>query len=124
MFRGALFYLQPSALGNKRIIDREDDYKKRRLGRQLSPDRNDAFTMGDKTPAAHVRTYADVMKEQLLQREQANTLQNIKDKQKALEEAGLGEQAAAVAAAAAAAAAKPAVGQKRRNRWDQSADET
>ena len=99
----------------KRIADREDDYKKRRLGRQLSPERNDAFTMGDKTPDARVRTYADVMREQMLQREQANTIQNILDKQKEQQEAGVAEEAAAPAAAG--------VGQKRRNRWDQSAGE-
>lgn len=99
----------------KRIADREDDYKKRRLGRQLSPDRNDAFIMGDKTPDARVRTYADVMREQMLAREQANTLQNIIDKQKAQQEAGV---------AAAPQAAAPAAGQKRRNRWDQSDNET
>ncbi|WIA10471.1 hypothetical protein OEZ85_010662 [Tetradesmus obliquus] len=100
----------------KRIADREDDYKKRRLGRQLSPERNDAFTMGDKTPDARVRTYADVMREQMLQREQANTIQNILDKQKEQQEAGGAEAAAAAPAAAG-------VGQKRRNRWDQSAGE-
>eukprot|EP00879_Flechtneria_rotunda_P007341 GHRR01007702.1.p1 GENE.GHRR01007702.1~~GHRR01007702.1.p1 ORF type:complete len:901 (+),score=370.22 GHRR01007702.1:192-2894(+) len=100
----------------KRIVDREDDYKKRRLGRMLSPDRNDAFIMGDKTPDARVRTYADVMREQLLQREQANTIQNIIDKQKA------GVEAAVPAAATKSEAA--AVGQKRRNRWDQSADDS
>jgi splicing factor 3B subunit 1 len=99
----------------KRIADREDDYKKRRLGRQLSPERNDAFTMGDKTPDARVRTYADVMREQMLQREQANTIQNIIDKQKEQQEAGGAEAAAAPAAAG--------VGQKRRNRWDQSGGE-
>ena len=71
--------------------------------------------MGDKTPDARVRTYADVMREQMLQREQANTVQNILDKQKQQQDAG--------AVAAQAAAPAPVVGQKRRNRWDQSADE-
>jgi splicing factor 3B subunit 1 len=108
--------LQPTGFTKpKRIADREDDYKKRRLGRQLSPERNDAFTMGDKTPDARVRTYADVMREQMLQREQANTIQNIIDKQKEQQEAGGAEAAAAPAAAG--------VGQKRRNRWDQSGGE-
>jgi splicing factor 3B subunit 1 len=79
--------------------------------------------MGDKTPDARVRTYADVMREQALQRERANTLQNIKDKEQAEKEAaengaGTGDGGAATAAAAAEA------GQKRRNRWDQSANET
>lgn len=70
--------------------------------------------MGDKTPDARVRTYADVMREQMLQREQANTIQNIIDKQKSQQEAGAAEEAAAV----------PVIGQKRRNRWDQNAEET
>jgi splicing factor 3B subunit 1 len=118
---------QPSLNAGRRITDREDDYKKRRLGRMLSPDRNDAFTSGDKTPDARVRTYADVMREQQLAREQANTLQNIADKaraeKEAAEAAGGAAAAANGAAAAAAAAAAPAVGQKRRNRWDVSSAE-
>ena len=90
----------------------------------LSPDRNDAFAMGDKTPDARVRTYADVMREQALQRERANTLQNIKDKQQAEKEAAEGGTAADdEEAAPAAAAAAAEAGQKRRNRWDQSANE-
>lgn len=105
--------MQPSGFTKpKSITDREDDYKKRRLGRRLSPERNDPFLMGDKTPDARVRTYADVMREQMLQREQANTIQNIIDKQKAQQDG-----------TTAVAAPAPAVGQKRRNRWDQSADE-
>lgn len=112
----AFRFLQPTGFTKpKSITDREDDYKKRRLGRKLSPERNDPFLMGDKTPDARVRTYADVMREQLLQREQANTISNILDKQKQQQEAG----AAAVQPAAPAAS----IGQKRRNRWDQSADE-
>ena len=31
--------------GSRRIVDREDDYRKRRLNRVLSPTRNDAMTM-------------------------------------------------------------------------------
>ncbi len=63
-----------------RITDREDEYRKRRLNRIISPDRNDAFLMGDKTPDARVRTYADVMREQQLARERDNTLKNIAGK--------------------------------------------
>jgi hypothetical protein len=37
-----------------RITDRESDYSKRRLNRALSPTRNDAFAMGDKTPAGGI----------------------------------------------------------------------
>jgi len=44
----------------QRIIDREVDYRKQRLNRTISPDRNDAFAMGDKTPdasCAHLPSY-------------------------------------------------------------------
>ena len=33
---------------SRRIVDRESEYSKRRLDRIISPDRNDAFLMGDK----------------------------------------------------------------------------
>ena len=69
-----------------KIVDREDDYRRRRLNRIISPTRNDAFAMGDKTPDASVRTYADVMREQQLARERDNTLKNIADKRREEEE--------------------------------------
>lgn len=112
----------PSGLfpNSQTIYDREDDYKRRRLNRIISPDRNDAFTTGDKTPDARVRTYADIMKEQQLQRELDNTMVNIAEKKKKEAEAAA---AAAVSAAAslmpAPAAPAAAAGEKRRNRWDQ-----
>lgn len=68
-----------------------------------------------------LQTYAEIMKQKQLEREQANTLDNIA---KAKEAAAAAAQAAGAGAAAAAAAAPTAaVGQKRRNRWDQSGDE-
>ncbi|KAL2628794.1 hypothetical protein R1flu_013480 [Riccia fluitans] len=66
----------------QRIIDREDDYRKRRLRRALSPDRHDAFATGSKTPDVSVRTYADVMKEEMLKREKEETLRLIAKKRK------------------------------------------
>ncbi|KAI4992460.1 hypothetical protein ZWY2020_051877 [Hordeum vulgare] len=42
---------------SRRIIDRESDYRRRRLDRALSPDRHDAFAAGEATPAPSVRTY-------------------------------------------------------------------
>lgn len=97
----------------KSIFEREDEYRRRRLNRFISPDRNDAFAMGDKTPDARVRTYGDVMREQQLARERENTLVNIADKQKAEKAAG---------AQTSAPTAAEAVGEKRRNRWDQAGD--
>ncbi|KAF8403542.1 hypothetical protein HHK36_011646 [Tetracentron sinense] len=70
----------------QRIIDREDDYRKRRLSRVISPDRNDAFAMGDKTPDVSVRTYADVMREEALKREKEEALRAIATKKKEEEE--------------------------------------
>ncbi|CAI5987656.1 unnamed protein product, partial [Closterium sp. NIES-65] len=117
-----------------RIIDREDDYRRRRLNRIISPDRHDAFAMGDATPDAAVRTYADVIKEEALKREKEETLRQIAKKKaeeaerKAAELSSApikaqGAAAAPAAAAAAPAAAAPsaaaaAAGSKRRNRWD------
>lgn len=101
------------------IFEREDDYRRRRLQRVLSPDRNDAFAMGDKTPDARVRSYADIMREQQLQRELDNTMKNIADKKRAEAEAAAAQGASTKAAAeAGAAAAAAAAGEKRRKRWD------
>ncbi|MEW5298864.1 MAG: hypothetical protein WDW36_001940 [Sanguina aurantia] len=104
----------------KTIYEREDDYRRKRLNRIISPDRNDAFAMGDKTPDARVRTYADIMKEQQLQREMDNTMKNISDKKKA--EAEAAKAGVLPAAGAADGKTAAAAGQKRRNRWDQSGD--
>lgn len=69
-------WLQDAALNQgRRIADREDEYRKRRLARMISPARNDAFAMGDQTPDARVSTYADRMREAQLARERDNTLQ-------------------------------------------------
>ncbi|MQL80588.1 hypothetical protein Taro_013023 [Colocasia esculenta] len=94
----------------QRIIDREDDYRRRRLQQIISPERNDPFTSGEATPDPSVRTYADVMREQALARQKEETLREIAKKKE--EEKSK--------AAAGAAEAVPA--QKRRNRWDQSQD--
>ena len=92
--------------GSKRIIDREDDYRRRRLNRIISPARNDPFAMvrsrlfplpagtrrrrflerrrlpqGDKTPDPSVRTYSEIMKEQAFAREREITMRQIADKQ-------------------------------------------
>ncbi|XP_023552172.1 splicing factor 3B subunit 1-like [Cucurbita pepo subsp. pepo] len=98
----------------QRIIDREDDYRKRRLNRVISPERHDAFAAGEKTPDPSVRTYAEVMREEALKREREETLRAIAKKKEEEE-------------AAKASGEKPkesaAAPQKRRNRWDQSQDD-
>ncbi|KAK7246736.1 hypothetical protein RIF29_41606 [Crotalaria pallida] len=94
-----------------RITDREDDYRRRRLNRIISPERHDPFAAGEKTPDPNVRTYADVMREEALKREKEETLKLIADKKKEAEEA-----------AKAAPQEKAGAQQKRRNRWDMSQD--
>ncbi|KAL9321109.1 hypothetical protein ACSQ67_012948 [Phaseolus vulgaris] len=79
----------------QRIIDREDDYRRRRLNQIISPERHDPFSAGEKTPT---------------HREKEETLKAISKKKKEEEEA-------------AKAAPPQQQQQKRRNRWDQSQDE-
>ncbi|KGN53720.1 splicing factor 3B subunit 1 [Cucumis sativus] len=101
----------------QRIIDREDDYRKRRLNRVISPERHDAFAAGEKTPDPSVRTYAEVMREEALKREREETLRAIAKKKEEEEAAkASGEKPKEPLASAAAP-------QKRRNRWDQSQDD-
>ncbi|CAL1386757.1 unnamed protein product [Linum trigynum] len=92
-----------------RILDREDDYRRKRLDRKLSPDRHDAFAMGDKT----ARTFVDVMREEKLKRDREDTLKEIAKKME-------GKAAEVVKEPVAAAGPPPT---KRRNRWDMSQDE-
>ncbi|KAF2294154.1 hypothetical protein GH714_007933 [Hevea brasiliensis] len=99
-----------------KIIDREDEYRRRRLNRVISPDRHDAFAAGEKTPDPSVRTYADVMREEALKREKEETLKAIAKKKKEEEEAA--KEGRETTAAATKEAAP-----KRRNRWDQSQDD-
>ncbi|XP_021718316.1 splicing factor 3B subunit 1-like [Chenopodium quinoa] len=105
----------------QRIIDREDDYRRRRLDRVISPARHDAFAMGDKTPDVGVRTYADVMREEALRREKEETLRLIAKKKKEEEEQKKSLEEEKGAGGGVAAQAQPS--QKRRNRWDQSQDQ-
>ncbi|RMZ55389.1 hypothetical protein APUTEX25_003513 [Auxenochlorella protothecoides] len=112
--------------GSNRIVDRESEYSRRRLNRIISPDRNDAFNMGDQTPDARVRTYADVMREAQLAREQDNTLRNIELKRRAEEDAAalaaldaVPTKASGLAPpVAASAATAPASSAGKRSRWD------
>lgn len=114
---------------SRRIADRQDAYRQRQWAQMISPARNDAFLMGDKTPDANSRTYADILKSQQIARERDNTIQNIADKRRQ-EAEQLGSTAAADrdrptkaslgSVPAAVPEPKPAP-KKRGNRWDQSA---
>lgn len=116
--------MQPSdVFKSHRIIDREDDYRKRRLNRVLSPERADAFALGDKTPDARVRTYADTLREAQLERERDNTIRNIQQKQRDEEEAAAAAADHARPTKASGAMAPPPQQEgKRRNRWDTDAE--
>ncbi|CAI9088499.1 OLC1v1022835C1 [Oldenlandia corymbosa var. corymbosa] len=91
----------------RRIIDREDDYRRRRLNRLISPERVDPFL--DKTPAPDARTYADIMKEEALKKHKEELLREIHQQKK---ESVVNQEPKT-------ATEKP----KKRNRWDQSQDE-
>ncbi|KAK4252798.1 hypothetical protein QN277_014340 [Acacia crassicarpa] len=75
----------------QRIIDREDNYRQRRLNRIISPDRHDPFAAGEKTPNPSVRTYADVMREEALKREKEETLRAISKKKEEEDMPGVGD---------------------------------
>uniref|UniRef100_A0A251U8V2 Putative U2 snRNP component prp10 n=1 Tax=Helianthus annuus TaxID=4232 RepID=A0A251U8V2_HELAN len=96
------------------IIDREDEYRRRRLNHVISPERHDAFASGNKTPKPETRTYADVMRETAFKNEKEETLKVIarKKKKEEKENKAVGKDKEAVPA------------QKRRNRWDQSQDDS
>lgn len=99
-----------------KISDRENDYQARRQDRQqiISPPRVDPFADdADKTPAPHVRSYHDVMKESQLKKDEANILRNIELKKK--EEA---KQKELLATARAAAVVSDGDKEKKRKRWD------
>ncbi|KAF9357370.1 Splicing factor 3B subunit 1 [Mortierella sp. NVP85] len=67
---------------SRRIIDREDDYNKRRLNRVLSPSRQDPFAKDNDAAGTEARSYTDVMKEAAFQREEQRVLQKIAEKKK------------------------------------------
>ncbi|CAL4974856.1 unnamed protein product [Urochloa decumbens] len=100
---------------SQRIVDREDDYRRRRLNQIISPERHDPFASGEATPDPAVRTYADVMRDAALQKKKEGLLLEMDKKRKEDEEKEKQRKAAPEQPAAATAT-------KRRNRWDQSQD--
>ncbi|XP_022647565.1 splicing factor 3B subunit 1-like isoform X1 [Varroa jacobsoni] len=66
-----------------RIADREDEYRAQRRNRQISPERTDPFADGGKTPDMQSRTYAHIMKEQAVRRDEADLKRKLQDKDKA-----------------------------------------
>ncbi|CAD6233272.1 unnamed protein product [Miscanthus lutarioriparius] len=88
---------------SQRIIDREDDYRRRCLNQIISPERHDPFAAGEATPDPAVRTYADVMRDAALQKKKEDLLREIAKKKEEEER-------------------KAATTKKRRNRnrWDET----
>ncbi|KAJ3027328.1 UNVERIFIED_CONTAM: Splicing factor 3B subunit 1 [Siphonaria sp. JEL0065] len=113
-----------SSFGGNRIVDREDDYRKRRLNRQLSPERKDAFN--NSSSSTDARSYAEVMREAELDKEHDRLKRRIEEKNR--EEEQLARERAAQDAHAIITGttqqqqlpsddAPP----KRKRRWDQEA---
>ncbi|XP_063902016.1 splicing factor 3B subunit 1-like [Zophobas morio] len=59
-----------------RVVDRENEYQKRRYARVLSPERSDPFAPQE----SDARTYADVIKEQQLLKEEAELKKKIQER--------------------------------------------
>ncbi|KAA0200210.1 hypothetical protein HAZT_HAZT000257 [Hyalella azteca] len=94
------------------IADREDDYRARRRAQVLSPDRIDPFMDGGKTPEVNARTYAQIMREQMLKGEEHALRKTIVDRAK--------DGTLEVSDTSKAAAAAP----RKRGRWDQTTGDT
>ncbi|ORY44430.1 splicing factor 3B subunit 1 [Rhizoclosmatium globosum] len=109
---------------SRRIADREDDYRKRRLNRTLSPERKDQFNAENSSEAA--RSYAEVMREAELDREHDRLKRKIEEKKKEAEQAE--REAAAQEAHRIITGERPTAGEPssdappaRKRRWDQPA---
>jgi hypothetical protein len=76
----------------RKIISREDDYRKKRLRGGPSPERYDPLKDFDRTPDSNVRTYKDIMIEQLAEKEKTELLRQqvgkkiISDKKQKLDD--------------------------------------
>lgn len=88
-----------------RVIDREDEYRRRHRKLVISPDRADPFQDGGKTPDPKSRTFQDVMREHNLRHEEAEIKKKIAEKSKA------GELEITSATSS----------EKKKRRWDQAA---
>ena len=98
-----------------KIADREDEYRKRRMKMQISPERMDPFANGGQTPLQGTRGYADVMRDQQLKATEADLTKQMRDKAKEgtlkVVDQNIGNGA-------------PRSAPKRRGRWDMTTEET
>ncbi|KAG5457158.1 MAG: splicing factor 3b, subunit 1, partial [Olpidium bornovanus] len=98
------------------IAEREDEYHSRRFKRTLSPERVDAFGEAAATNE-NARSYAEVIRENELRREEERVMRAIVEKKKA-EAAKAAEPSEAPAQPAAVAPAEAPTEKRRKRRWD------
>lgn len=110
-----------SGLVNTRIVDRENDYRKRRFERMLSPERGDVFA-----GATPQRSYKEIMQSQRLDAERAEVIRKIQQKKE--DEAELKEKQEELRQKvqeqqAAAGDAEGAKKKRKRMRWDATGED-
>lgn len=76
--------------GRGQIVDREDDYKKRRFNRVISPERADPYAKppGGKAGGSSARDYQEAMLQNQLEREEARVQAEIEKREKAAAQEG------------------------------------
>merc|ERR550532_3847761 len=100
-----------------KIVDREDEYRRRRQNQVLSPMRIDPFANGGATPDVGARGYPNIMRDQQLKADQA-------DYEKQMKERAKDGTLKVVDKQAGNGAEKAEKAPKRRGRWDMTSDET
>uniref|UniRef100_A0A6M2DTF6 Putative splicing factor 3b subunit 1 n=1 Tax=Xenopsylla cheopis TaxID=163159 RepID=A0A6M2DTF6_XENCH len=95
------------------IADREDEYRQKRRRMIISPERNDPFAEGGKTPDLGSRTYTEIMREQMLKGEESELRKKIVEKAK---DGTLQKHSSSNGDSIS-------VTQRKRGRWDQTIDE-
>ena len=65
-----------------KIVDRENEYTRRRRDQILSPSRIDPFANGGATPDINSRGYSQIMREQNIKKDQADYERQMKEKAK------------------------------------------
>ncbi|ORZ40130.1 armadillo-type protein [Catenaria anguillulae PL171] len=110
---------------SRKIIDRENDYKARRLNRTLSPDRKDAFAAAANGNAGSsadgaAMSYADVMRQAELEKEEHRVRAEIARRQREAAENGTATASSSSSSSSSAPSSSVAETPRRRSRWDQT----
>ena len=92
-----------------KIIDREDEYRRRARNQIISPARVDPFANGGATPDIGSRGYGQIMREQNLKAQEADYQKQMRDKAKD---------------GTLKVVEQPKAAPKRRGRWDMTTEET